>query len=408
MAGRNFLFVPGPTNVPDRIQRAMVVAMADHRSPQFPELARPLFAGLKRVFQCDAGEAFIFPSTGTGAWEAALCNTLSPGDRVLAPRFGQFSHLWIDMMQRLGLEVQVLEADWGTGAPEAEIEQALRADVAHRIKGVMVVHNETATGVTSDIAGVRRAMDSARHPALLYVDAVSSLGSIDLRFSEWRVDLCVAGSQKGLMMPAGLGLVCASPRALEAAKGAQLKRVFFDFADMRRTNADGYFPYTPSIPLLHGLREALAMLFEEGLPAVFQRHERLASGVRAAAGAWNLDLCCRVPRWQSNTVSAIVVPKSVDAARVIDIAARRYDLALGAGLSRLAGKVFRIGHLGDLNELMLCGALAGAEMAMMDAGIEVQPGCGVGAAQARWRADSGRALAPAPRAEARERLERAA
>jgi alanine-glyoxylate transaminase/serine-glyoxylate transaminase/serine-pyruvate transaminase len=386
MAGRNFLFVPGPTNVPDRIQRAMVVAMEDHRSGKFPELARPLFAGLKRLFQCDAGEVFVFPSTGTGAWEAALCNTLSPGDRVLAPRFGQFSHLWIDMMQRLGLEVQVIEGEWGTGASEDEIEAALRADTGHRIKGVMVVHNETATGVTSDLAAVRRAMDAARHSALLYVDAVSSLGSVDLRFSEWGVDLCVAGSQKGLMMPAGLGIVCASPRAVDAAKGATLRRVFFDFADMRRANADGYFPYTPSVHLLHGLRESLEMLFEEGLPAVFQRHARLAGGVRAAAAAWELELCCRAARWQSNTVSAIVVPAGRDAARVIDIAARRYDLSLGAGLARLAGKVFRIGHLGDLNELMLCGALAGAEMAMADAGIEVRPGSGVGAAQAYWRA----------------------
>jgi alanine-glyoxylate transaminase/serine-glyoxylate transaminase/serine-pyruvate transaminase len=390
MAGRNFLFVPGPTNVPDRIQRAMVVAMEDHRSSRFPELARPLFHGLKELFVCEEGEAFIFTATGTGAWEAALCNTLSPGDRVLAPRFGQFSHLWIDMMQRLGLEVQVIECEWGTGAPEDKIEQALRDDREHRIKGVMVVHNETTTGVTSDIAGVRRAMDEARHPALLYVDAVSSLASIELRFSDWRVDLCVAGSQKGLMMPAGLGIVCASPKALEASKKAQLKRVFFDFADMRRTNVDGYFPYTPSIPLLYGLRESLAMLAEEGLPAVHARHARLAAGVRAAVSAWNLALCCRARRWQSNTVSAIAVPQGIDAARVIDFAFRRYDLALGAGLSKLAGKVFRIGHLGDLNELMLAGALAGVEMAMADAGIEVVPGSGVGAAQGSWRAASQR------------------
>jgi alanine-glyoxylate transaminase/serine-glyoxylate transaminase/serine-pyruvate transaminase len=394
MAGRNFLFVPGPTNVPDRIQRAMCVPMEDHRSSAFPELARPLFAGLKRLFQCAEGEALIFPATGTGAWEAALANTLSPGDRVLAPRFGQFSHLWIDMMSRLGLEVQVLDEEWGAGASEERIFQALREDGAHRIKGVMVVHNETATGVASDIAGVRRAIDAARHPAMLYVDAVSSLASIDLRFSEWGVDLAVAGSQKGLMMPAGLGIVCASPRALEAAHGARLGRVFLDFADMRRANASGYFPYTPSVPLLHGLRESLAMLFEEGLPLVFHRHERLAAGVRAAVEAWGLALCCRQPRWHSHTVSAIVVPQGHDAAQVIDVAFRRYNLCLGAGLSRLAGKVFRIGHLGDLNELMLCGALAGAEMAMNDAGIEVEPGSGVAAAQQLWR---GAAARPAQR-----------
>jgi alanine-glyoxylate transaminase/serine-glyoxylate transaminase/serine-pyruvate transaminase len=385
MAGRNFLFVPGPTNVPDRIQRSMMVAMEDHRSSKFPELTKPLFPGLKFLFQCDEGEVFIYPATGTGAWEAALTNTLSPGDKVLAPRFGQFSHLWIDMMQRLGLDVQVLDVEWGAGAPEDQIESALRADTRHQIKAVAIVHNETATGVTSDLAGVRRAMDSASHPALLYVDAVSSLASIEVRFSEWRVDLCVAGSQKGLMMPAGLGIVCASPKALEAARTAGLKRVFFDFADMRRANADGYFPYTPSLPLLYGLKESLAMLFEEGLGTVFQRHTRLAAGVRAAVSAWNLSLCCKAPRWHSSTVTAIVVPPGVDTARVIDIAFRRYDLSLGAGLSKVAGKVFRIGHLGDLNELMLCGALAGVEMAMADAGIDIVPGSGVGAAQSVWR-----------------------
>lgn len=385
MPGRNFLFVPGPTNVPERIQRAMMVSMEDHRSSKFPELTRALLPALKRLFQCADGEVFIYPATGTGAWEASLANTLSPGDRVLAPRFGQFSHLWIDMMQRLGLDVQVLEVEWGCGAPEERIAEALGEDREHRIKGVMVVHNETATGVTSDVAAVRRALDDAGHPALLYVDAVSSLGSIDVRFSEWGIDLCVTGSQKGLMMPAGLGIVCASPRALEAARGAKLRRVFFDFADMRRSNADGYFPYTPSLPLLHGLRESLSMLFEEGLPEVFQRHARLAGGVRTAVAAWGLDICARTPRWYSNTVTAVVVPPGFDAAKVIDIAFRRYDLALGAGLSKVAGKVFRIGHLGDLNELMLLGALSGAEMAMADVGIEVVPGSGVGAAQSYWR-----------------------
>ncbi|HXS53535.1 MAG TPA: aminotransferase class V-fold PLP-dependent enzyme [Usitatibacter sp.] len=385
MAGRNFLFVPGPTNVPDRIQRSMMVAMEDHRSSAFPELSRALFPQLKQLFRCAGGEVFVFPATGTGAWEASLANTLSPGDRVLAPRFGQFSHLWIDMMRRLGLDVEVIDVEWGEGAPEDLIAAALRADREHRIKGVMVVHNETATGVTSDIAAVRRAMDEARHPALLYVDAVSSLASIDFRFSEWRVDLAVTGSQKGLMMPAGLGIVCASPRVLEAEKTARLARVFFSFADMRRSNVDGYFPYTPSLPLLYGLRESLAMLFEEGLPKVFARHARLASGVREAVKAWGLAPCCRAARWHSNTVTAVAVPPHVDASRVIDTAFRRYDLALGAGLSKLAGKVFRIGHLGDLNELMLLGALAGVEMAMLDNGVDIVAGSGVAAAQSTWR-----------------------
>jgi alanine-glyoxylate transaminase/serine-glyoxylate transaminase/serine-pyruvate transaminase len=387
MAGRNFLFVPGPTNIPDRVLRSMVVAMEDHRSSRFPELTRNLFPDLMKLYGCDEGEVFIYPSTGTGAWEASLTNTLSPGDKVLAPRFGQFSHLWIDMMTRLGLDVEVIETPWGEGAPEERIAAALEADKAHRIKGVMIVHNETATGVTSDLAGVRAAIDSAKHPAMLYVDAVSSLGSIEVRMSEWKADLVVTGSQKGLMMPAGLGIVCASPRALEASARAGLKRVFFDFGDMRRANKDGYFPYTPSLPLLHGLRTSLDMLFEEGLENVYDRHARLATGVRKAVDAWGLHPCCRVPRWQSNTVTAVMVPPNINGAHVIDVAFRRYNLALGAGLNIMAGKLFRIGHLGDLNELMLLGALGGVEMAMADVGIPVAPGSGVAAAQSYWRSN---------------------
>jgi alanine-glyoxylate transaminase/serine-glyoxylate transaminase/serine-pyruvate transaminase len=369
------------------VLRAMVVAMEDHRSSRFPELTRPLFPALKRVFGTRDGQVFIFPSTGTGAWEAALANTLSPGDKVLAPRFGQFSHLWIDMMKRLGLDVDVLETPWGEGAPEERIAQALAEDREHRIKGVMIVHNETATGVTSDLAGVRRAMDASGHPALLYVDAVSALGSIPVHMDEWRADLVVAGSQKGLMLPAGLGIVCASPRALEAAKSARCPRVFFDFADMARANADGYFPYTPALPLLHGLRASLDILFEEGLDQVFARHAHLAEGARRAVAAWGLATCCRHPRWHSNTVTAVVVPAGFNAAHVIDTAFRRYDLSLGAGLNVVAGKVFRIGHLGDLNELMLLGALGGVEMAMADVGIAVEPGSGVAAAQSFWRGE---------------------
>jgi alanine-glyoxylate transaminase / serine-glyoxylate transaminase / serine-pyruvate transaminase len=385
MAGRNFLFVPGPTNIPDRILRSMVVAMEDHRSSRFPEVTRSLFPDLLRLGGCRDGQAFIFPTTGTGAWEAALANTLSPGDRVLAPRFGQFSQLWIDMMQRLGLEVEVLDCEWGEGAPETRIEQALRADTAHRIRGVMIVHNETATGVTSDLAAVRHAMDDAGHPALLYADAVSSLGCIDFRMSEWGVDLAVTGSQKGLMLPAGLGIVLASPKALEAQARAKCARAFFDFADMRRTNGDGYFPYTPSLPLLYGLRESLDMLFAEGLENVHARHRRLASGVREAVGAWGLGICARRPRWYSDTVTAVMVPPEINGAHVVDVAFRRYNLALGAGLSKLAGKAFRIGHLGDLNELMLLGALAGVEMSLADVGVSIELGSGVGAAQHYWR-----------------------
>jgi alanine-glyoxylate transaminase/serine-glyoxylate transaminase/serine-pyruvate transaminase len=399
MAGRNFLFVPGPTNVPDRVLRSMVVAMEDHRSSKFPELTRTLFPDLMRVFGCDAGQPFIYPTTGTGAWEAAIVNTLSPGDRVLAPRFGQFSHLWIEMMKRLGLEVEVLDTPWGEGAPEERIAAALAADTAQRIKGVMIVHNETATGVTSDIGRVRQAMDAARHPAMLYVDAVSSLGSIEFRMTDWGADLVVTGSQKGLMLPAGLGIVCASPRALEAAKSARCARAFFDFGDMQRTNADGYFPYTPALSLLYGLRAALDLMFEEGLENVFARHARLAEGVRHAVDAWGLETCCRDARWNSDTVTAVMVPPGVNGAHVIDVAFRRYNLALGAGLSQMAGKLFRIGHLGDLNELMLLGALGGTEMAMADVGIPVAPGSGVAAAQSYWRSNDPVAKRRVPRSE---------
>src|SRR6266545_317127 len=387
MPGRNFLFVPGPTNVPERILRAMDRAMEDHRSSAFPELTTGLLPDLKKVFQTTTGQAFIFPATGTGGWEAALVNTRSPGDRVIAPRYGQFSHLWIDLAQRHGLQVDVLDVEWGEGAPAERIQEILTGDAQHEIKGVLIVHNETATGVTSDVGAVRQAMDAAEHPALLYVDGVSSIGSIDFRMDEWKVDLAITGSQKGLMLPAGLGLVCASPKALAARERAKCPRVFFDFGDMIKANATGYFPYTPSLPLLYGLRESLAIIAEEGLENIFARHQRLADGVRAAVRAWGggLKLCAKAPKWYSNTVSAIMVPEGTNAADVIDVAFRRYNLALGAGLARMAGKLFRIGHLGDLNELMLLGAIAGAEMAMRDVGIKVAPGSGTGAAEEYWR-----------------------
>jgi alanine-glyoxylate transaminase / serine-glyoxylate transaminase / serine-pyruvate transaminase len=386
IAGRNFLFVPGPTNVPDRVQRAMMVAMEDHRSSRFPELSRSVLNDLKKVFKTNTGQVFIFPSSGTGGWEAALTNTLSPGDKLLAARFGQFSHLWIDMAQRLGYDVEVLETEWGEGVPLERYEQILRADKGHRIKGVLACHNETATGVTSDIAGVRRALDAASHPALLYVDAVSSLASIDFRMEEWGVDLAISGSQKGLMLPAGLGILGASRKALDAVAGAKSRRCYFDLGDMIQANASGYFPYTPALPMLYGLRESLNIIFEEGLETIFFRHHYLAEGVRAAVHeGWKLKLCAREPKWYSDTVSAILVPEGINAAHVIDVAFRRYNLALGAGLSKVAGKLFRIGHLGDLNELMLMGALAGAEMAMLDVGVKVTPGSGVAAASDYWR-----------------------
>lgn len=385
MPGRNFLFVPGPTNTPDRILRAMHVAMEDHRSSTFPSLATPVLRDLKKIFKTETGQAFVFPASGTGAWEASLCNTLSPGDRVIAARFGQFSHLWIDMAQRLGLQVEILDAEWGEGAPVERYHQALVADKSHTIKAVLFTHNETATGVTSDVAGMRKALNDARHPALLMVDGVSSIASIDFRMDEWGVDLAVTGSQKGLMLPAGLGIVCASQKALACYDKAKLARIFFDFGDMSKANATGFFPYTPSLPMLYGLRESLVVLFEEGLENVFARHHRLAEGTRAAVKAWGLALCAKEPRWFSDTVSAILVPPGFNGAEVIDIAYRRYNLALGAGLARMAGKLFRIGHLGDLNELMLLGAIAGSEMAMRDVGIKVTPGSGVAAAEEYWR-----------------------
>jgi alanine-glyoxylate transaminase / serine-glyoxylate transaminase / serine-pyruvate transaminase len=386
MAGRNFLFVPGPTNVPDRVLRSMVVAMEDHRSPIFPELARACLSGLKPIFKTSSGTPFIFPSSGTGCWEAALTNCLSVGDKVLASRFGQFSHLWIDMCQRLGFDVEILETPWGEGAPVERYLASLAADKQHKIKAVLVCQNETATGVTSDVAAVRQAMDGAKHPALLFVDSVSALASIDFRMDEWGVDVCISGSQKGLMLPAGLGITCVSQKALEASKKANSRRCYFDYADMVQANASGYFPYTPALPMLYGLREALAMLAEEGLENVFQRHAYLAGGARAAViDGWKLKLCAVAPKWYSDTVSAVMVPEGINGADVISRAFKRYNLALGAGLSKVAGKLFRIGHLGDLNELMLLGGIAGSELAMLDVGVKIEPGSGVAAAQNYWR-----------------------
>src|SRR5260370_251029 len=389
MAGRNFLFVPGPTNVPDRVLRAMAVPMEDHRSPIFPELTRTVLNGLKPIFKTTTGTPILFPSSGTGCWEAALTNCLNSGDKVLVSRFGQFSHLWVDMCQRLGFEVEILETPWGEGAPVERYLASLTADKQQKIKAVLVCQNETATGVTSDVAAIRKAMDSAKHPALLFVDSVSALASIDFRMDDWAVDVCVSGSQKGLMLPAGMGVTCVSQKALEAAKSATSRRCYFDYADMVSAHASGYFPSTPSIPMLYGLRESLTMLAEEGLENVFHRHRYLAAGVRAAVfQGWKLTLCATAPKWHSDTVSAIMLPEGINGAELIARAFTRYNLALVAGLSQVAGKLFRIGHLGDLNELMLLGGIAGAEMAMLDAGVKLEPGSGVAAAQSYWRTPS--------------------
>ncbi len=380
MPGFKGLAVPGPTNMPFRIRQAMDVALEDHRAPDFPDFTKPLLQDLKKIFRTETGQVFIFPGSGTGGWESAVANTLSPGDKVLAAVFGQFSHLWVDLCQRFGLEVEVIDVEWGKGAPADEYERRLAADKEHKIKAVLVCQNETATGVTSDVAGVRRALDAAGHPALLFVDGVSSIASIDFRMDEWGVDVAVSGSQKGFMLPTGLAITCVSQKALERRTSAKLPRCFFDWDDQIKTNAQGYFPYTPAVTLLRGLRASVDMLLEEGLDNVFARHHRLASGVRAAVEGWGLRTCAAGPEWHSDTVTAIMVPEGHDANEVIKTAYQRYGLSLGAGLSRVAGKVFRIGHLGSLNELMILSYLGGAELAMRDAGIPFEPGAGVGAA----------------------------
>lgn len=394
MYSRNALFIPGPTNIPEAIRRAMDVPQEDQRAPDFPKFSLGLFRDLRKVFRTSEGQVFLFPGSGTGGWEAALTNTLSPGDRVLAASFGQFSHLWIEMCRRLGFEVEAIEGEWGEGAPIEAYAQRLAADKSHRIKAVLVCHNETATGVTSDVAALRRALDAAGHPAMLYVDGVSSIASIDFRMDEWGVDLAVAGSQKGFMLPTGLAIVAVSQKALAAAAEAKSYRCYFDFAEMARTNKDGYFPYTPATTLLRGLRASLDLLQAEGLEQVFQRHHRLAEGVRQAVAAWGLKLCARRPRWHSDTVSAIVLPPGFDSNRLVRHAYERYNLSLGVGLSKVAGRVFRIGHLGMLDEIMLLGALAGTEMALVDIGVPIELGSGVAAAQAHYAQDASRQETP--------------
>ncbi|MBL6934521.1 MAG: aminotransferase class V-fold PLP-dependent enzyme [Alphaproteobacteria bacterium] len=384
--GHFHAYIPGPTNIPPRILNAAHVPTEDMRSPTFPELTLPLFEDLKKIFKTKDGQVFIFPSSGTGAWESAITNTMSPGDKVLIYRFGQFSLLWVDMFERLGLDVDVRDVDWGTGTPPEDVEATLKADSNHEYKVVCVTQNETATGVSSDVAAVRKAIDAAGHPTMLFVDGVSSIASIDFRMDEWGVDCAISGSQKGFMLPAGVGLVCASQKALEAHKSASLPRCYFSWEDMMKTNKDGYFPYTPPTTMLHALRASIDMLMEEGLDNVFARHHRIAEGVRRAVkDGWGLKLCAKEEKWESDTVSAIVVPEDKDAKEVIATAYNKYHLSLGAGLTQVAGKVFRIGHLGDFNELMLASAIVGAEMAMLDNGFDIKPGSGIAAASEYWR-----------------------
>jgi alanine-glyoxylate transaminase/serine-glyoxylate transaminase/serine-pyruvate transaminase len=376
------LFIPGPTNIPDAVRMAMNIPMEDMRSPEFPKFTLPIFEDLKKVFKMKDGRVFIFPSSGTGAWESAITNTLAVGDKVLMSRFGQFSLLWVDMAERLGLKVELCDEEWGTGVPLEKYADILAKDKAHEIKAVFATHNETATGVSSDIAGVRRALDAAKHPALLFVDGVSSVGSLDMRMGEWGVDACVSGSQKGFMLPTGLGILAVSQKALDANKSlnGRMNRCFFSWEDMIKTNDLGYFPYTPATQLIRGLRASLDLIFAEGLDNVIARHTRLASGVRAAVDGWGLKLCAKEPKWHSDTVSAILVPEGIDAVDVLKTAYYRYNTSLGTGLNKVAGKVFRIGHLGALDEGMIGGVLFNVEMALKDCGVPVKFGSGTGAA----------------------------
>jgi alanine-glyoxylate transaminase/serine-glyoxylate transaminase/serine-pyruvate transaminase len=385
MSGFHGLFVPGPTNVPFPVRQALDIPQEDQRAPDFPAFTLPLFQDLKKAFKTEKGQVFLFPSSGTGGWESAITNTLSPGDKVLIAVYGQFSHLWANLCQRHGLIVDKIDVEWGEGFPLDICAERLNADKKHEIKAVLVCHNETTTGVTSDLAGVRKAMNAANHPALLMADGISSIASIDFRMDEWGVDVAVSGSQKGFMLPTGLAIVAVSPKALEAHKTAKLPRCFFDFDDMIRTNKDGYFPYTPATTLMRGLRASLDMLFKEGLDNVFARHHRLAEGARLAVAAWGLTICAKEPKWHSDTVTAICVPKGFNSDDVVNTAYYRYKMSLGMGLSKVAGRVFRLGHIGNMNEIMILQGLAGIEMALMDIGVPLEAGSGVAAAQQHFR-----------------------
>jgi alanine-glyoxylate transaminase/serine-glyoxylate transaminase/serine-pyruvate transaminase len=379
--GRHFLQIPGPTNVPDRVLRAMHRAVIDHRGPEFAKLGAEVLEGLRPVFQT-AGPVVIYPSSGTGAWEAAIVNTLSAGDRVLMFETGHFSGLWRQLTERFGIHVEYVPGNWRHGVVAAEVAARLGSDDRHSFKAVMVVHNETSTGVTSSIADIRAAMNQAGHPALLIVDTISSLGSIDYRHDEWEVDVTVAGSQKGLMLPPGLSFNAISEKALAACKTAKLPRSYWDWQEMLGPNRNGFFPYTPATTLLYGLQEALAMLHEEGLAHVFERHRRHAEATRSAVSAWGLENVCENPREYSNSLTEVFTPEGHDADRLRKVILENFDMSLGAGLSKLAGKVFRIGHLGSFNDLMLAGTLSGVEMGLNLAGVPHRDGGVTAALQA--------------------------
>jgi alanine-glyoxylate transaminase/serine-glyoxylate transaminase/serine-pyruvate transaminase len=381
MSDQNPVFIPGPTNIPDRLRAAMNVQTRDHRAPDFVETFAPVLNDTKKVFATKDGTIITFPASGTGGWEASICNTLSAGDTILVARYGMFSHKWIDMCQRHGLDVQVIECAWGSGAPADKFEAALSADTDHKIKAVLVTHNETATGVKSDIAAVRAAMNTSSHPAMLFVDCVSSLGSMDFRMDDWGVDIAVSGSQKGFMLATGMAILAVSPKALAAMETAKLHRTFFDFRDMMVANASGGFPYTPPLQLIYGMRESLKMLFEEGLENVYARHFRLAEAVRRAVGGWGLGLVAQSPDLYSDTVSAIYVPEGFDSNALTAHVFDAYGVSFGVGLGEMNGKAFRIGHLGSLTDTMVLSGLATIEMGMADLNYPVALGSGVVAAQ---------------------------
>ncbi len=389
MREQNPVFIPGPTNMPDRLRQAMAVATSDHRSPDFKNTLLPLLEDLKKIFKTGSGEVFVFPASGTGGWEASITNTLSPGDKVLVGRYGMFSHRWIDMCQRHGLEVEIIECQWGSGAPADKFAKRLAADSGHRIKALLVTHNETATGVCSDIGAVRAAMDSSSHPAMLYVDCVSSLASMDFRMREWGVDLAISGSQKGFMLATGMAIVAASRKALAAADSAGLYRCFFDFRDMKKATRDGGYPYTPPIQLINGLRVSVDMLLDEGLERVFKRHFRIAEGIRKAIEAWDLHLCALSPDLYSDTVSAIYVPDGFNSDALVNHAYEAYGVSFGVGLGEMAGKAFRIGHLGAMTDVIALSGLATMEMAMRDLDYPIELGAGVAAAQDYYRNSRG-------------------
>jgi alanine-glyoxylate transaminase/serine-glyoxylate transaminase/serine-pyruvate transaminase len=367
-SGRHFLQIPGPTNVPDRVLRAMNRPVIDHRGTEFAKLAGDVLESLRTLFQT-SGPVVMYPASGTGAWEAAIVNTLSPGDRVLMFETGHFSQLWRQLAEKFGIKVEYVPGTWRRGADPAEIEARLGSDPQHTFKAVMVVHNETSTGVTSRISEIRRAMNLVGHPALLIVDTISSLACVDYRHEQWEVDVTVAGSQKGLMLPPGLSFNAISEKALSASKAAKLSRSYWDWKEMLAPNRTGFFPFTPATNLIYGLREALTMLQEEGLSNVFDRHHRHAEATRVAVQAWGLEVVCEEPQEYSNSLTAAFVPEGHDADRLRNIILEKFDMSLGAGLSKLAGKVFRIGHLGSFNDLMLAGTLSGIEMGLRLAGV---------------------------------------